>query len=78
MAKYKVLNAFDMGGVTQEVGTVVELTVEQVDNFGIANLEEVNLGDPDSETPEGAGATGEATSSGAVSGSASTSGAASE
>lgn len=41
MAKYKVLNAFELGGVEQAVGTELELTAEQVDNFGIANLEEV-------------------------------------
>jgi hypothetical protein len=61
MAKYKVLNAFDMGGVTQEPGTVLELSVEQVDNFGIANLEVVS---------DDLGST-----SGAVSGASSTSGA---
>jgi hypothetical protein len=60
MAKYKVLNAFDMGGVTQEPGTVLELSVEQVDNFGIANLEVVS---------DDLGST-----SGAVSGGSSTSG----
>lgn len=34
MSKYKVLEAFEIDGVTQEVGTEVELTEDQVAEAG--------------------------------------------
>jgi hypothetical protein len=34
MAKYKVLEAFELNGVQQEVGVEIELTPEQAAEFG--------------------------------------------
>lgn len=44
MNEYKVLNAFEFEGVMQEVGAVINLTVEQASADGIVgNVEAVNL-----------------------------------
>lgn len=43
MNEYKVLNAFELEGVMQEVGSIVSLTVEQASAEGIVgNVEAVN------------------------------------